>query len=149
MSAFESSAGRVETRYVLFATAVVTLLVVLQAVGGAIRQTVSNEPSHLELVQTCLTERNRPFEQVTDDPIASSAERGALSTVVDGNRVTIALGSSERDAERVFDAYVAVAPEDVVQTQLERWRKVVFLWEAPPSPAQRDFAFLCTRDAQE
>jgi hypothetical protein len=141
-------AQRVETRYVMYGVVVVGAVLVLQAVGGWMREVVSDEPTHLELVQTCLKERSRPFEPVIDDPIAATAGRGALSTVVDGNRLTIALGSSERDAERVFGTYVAVVPDDVVQTRLERRRKVVFLWGAPPTAAQRNFAYLCTLDAQ-
>jgi hypothetical protein len=67
---------------------------------------------------------------------------------VEGNAVTIALGGSERDARRVYESYVSVAEPDL-GARLERSRKVVFLWDAPPSSAQRDFVLLCTRDAQE
>jgi hypothetical protein len=114
-----------------------------------VRQAVSNEPSYLEKVQTCLTERATRFEPVVGDPIALSAARGALRTTAQGNSVTVALGGSEADAGRVYRDYVAVAPADVVRTRLDRHRKVVFLWDSEPTTAQRDFMYLCTLDAQE
>ena len=136
---------RLELRYVLVALAVVASAVVLQIVGGWAR---ANEPSVPQKVETCLTERSRPFGPA-EDPIASSAERGALRTHVEVNVVTVALGGSESDAERVYRAYVEVAPEDVVRTRLERRRKVVLLWDNDPTASQREFMYLCTRDAQE
>lgn len=124
-------------------------LLAVQVIAGVTRDVLSDQPTALELVETCLTERERPFERVVDDLVAASAERGALRTDVDGNSVTVALGGSEKDAERVHAAYVAVAPADVVRTRLERNRKVVLLWSLEPSQEQREFIHLCTRDAQE
>ena len=150
MSATEGSGTeRAERRYVLGAIVVVGALLLAEVAFGTVRAAVSDEPSTLEKVQTCLTERSTPYEPVRDDPIASSAGRGALRTEVEGNRVTVALGSSEDDAERVYGAYAAVAPDEVVQTNLELNRKVVFFWEMPPTTSQRDFMRLCTLDAQE
>ena len=140
---------RVELRYVTVAAVAVVALIAAQVLGGWIRQAVSDEPSILELVERCLTERSRPFGPVEDDPIASSAGRGALWTNVDGNRVTVALGSSEDDAERVYQLYAAVAPEGVAGTRLEQNRKAVFLWESEPTAGQREFMQLCTLDAQQ
>ena len=140
---------RLELRDVVVCAAIVASVLVAQVLAGWIREATSDDPTTLELVQICLTERDRPFEDVARDPIATSAGRGALVTDVDGNRVTVSLGSSESDAERIHSAYVAVAPDDVVATRLERNRKVVFLWENPPTTAQRDFMHLCTLDAQE
>ncbi len=131
----------------LGSTALVAALIAAQVVAGLVRVATTDEPSHLELVQTCLSERSIPFEPVVEDPVALSARRGALRTTVDGNAVTVALGDSERDAERVFDAYTAVGNADV-PSRLERRRKVVFLWDVPPSAPQRDFMTLCTLDAQ-
>ena len=144
-----SGTGRAERRYVLGALVVVGVLLLAEVAFGTVREAVSDEPSTLEKVQKCLTERATPFEPVRDDLIASSAERGALRSEVEGNRVTVALGSSEDDADRVYGAYTAVAPDEVVQTNLELNRKVVFFWEVPPTTSQRDFMHLCTLDAQE
>jgi hypothetical protein len=138
-----------ERRWVAIGVVVVASVLVGQVAAGFARDAVTDEPSHLELVETCLVERNRPIELDVQDPVASSAERGALRTNVEGNPVTVALGGSERDAQRVYAAYVAVASEDVVKTRLERRRKVVLLWAFDPSPTQREFMYLCTRDAQD
>jgi hypothetical protein len=150
VSALEAAeAQRAERRWVLVGLVVVSALFAAQVVAGMVREAVSNEPSYLEKVQTCLTERATPFQPVVGDPVALSAERGALRTTARGNPVTVALGGSEVDAARVYRDYVAVAPAGVVRTRLERHRKVVFLWDREPSTAQRDFMYLCTLDAQE
>ena len=144
MTTFESTSARqAEWRWVLIGVAAMTSLLCAQVVVGLLREP---EPSKL---QTCLTERSTPYVPVSDDPVAASAGRGALLTTVDGNRVTVSLGSSERDAERVYQTYMAIASADVVATRLERNRKVVFLWEAQPTVVQHDFMVLCTLDAQE
>lgn len=130
----------------LIGVGLVASLLFAQVVAGFVRV---DEPSFLEKLETCLTERATPFEEVSGDSVALSAKRGALRTTVDGNSVTVSLGDSESDAERVYDAYAAVAPADVVATRLDRRRKVVFLWDSEPTTAQRDFMYLCTLDAQE
>ena len=150
MSAFESlEPRRAEQRWVLAGLVLVCALFVAQVVGGMVREAASNEPSYLEKVETCLTERATPFDPVVGDPVALSAERGALRTTARGNPVTVALGGSEADAARVYRDYAAVAPAGVVRTRLDRHRKVVFLWDRAPTAAQRDFMYLCTLDAQE
>ena len=130
----------------LFGVVLVVSLLCAQVVVGFVR---ADEPSFLEKVKTCLTERATPFEEVSGDPIALSAKRGALRTTVEGNSVTVLLGGSEKDAERLYDAYTVVASDEVVATQLDRRRKVVFLWSREPTTAQREFMYLCTLDAQE
>jgi hypothetical protein len=125
------------------------VLLLGQVALGGIRQVVIDEASPLELVQTCLVERDTPFMPVTNDLVALSADRGALSTVVQGNRVTLVLGGSEKDAERLYDAYVTVAPSVVRDSLLDRRRKVVYLWANAPTHEQREFAYLCTLDAQQ
>ena len=127
----------------------VVSLLFAQVVAGFVRGVASDEPSFLEKVETCLTERATPFEQVADDPIAASAKRGALRTTVDGNAVTVVLGRSEDDAERVYDAYAGVATAEVAAALLDRRRKVVYLWDSAPTTEQRAFVYLCTLDAQE
>jgi hypothetical protein len=139
---------RAERRWVAIGVAVVGAVILIQVLGGLGRALIGDEPSHLELVRTCLTERSTPFEPVVGDPVAESAGRGALRTTVEGNAVTVALGGSDRDAERVYDAYTAVGSADVA-ARLERRRKVVFLWDRPPTDAQRAFMTLCTLDAQD
>lgn len=148
MTRVESTDARAaERRWAFIGLASVLVLLAIQVLAGVIREAVSDEPTHLELVQTCLTERATPFEEVVGDPIALSAGRGALRTTVEGAGVTVALGSSEQDAKRMYDAYLAVASD--VESRLELNRKAVFLWEAAPTSSQHDFMVLCTLDAQE
>ncbi len=144
MNAVEAAqVQRAEQRWVLIGVVVVALLIVGQLVGGIARE---DEPSYLAKVQTCLTERSTPYEAVAGDLIAQSADRGALRTGVDGNGVTVVLGGSEDDAERIHDDYESVGSPGA---RLERNRKVVLLWDQPPTTSQRDFMVLCTLDAQE
>ena len=72
------------------------------------------EPSHLEKVQTCLTERSTPYEPVSADPVAASAGRGALVTTVDGIWSLSLLGSSEGTPNASTTRTVAVGSSDVV-----------------------------------
>ena len=135
-----------EQRWLAAGLIVVGLVIAAQFVGGSIQQAASNEPSYLERVETCLTERSTPFEAVTGDLIALSAGRGALRTNVGGNRVTVALGSSEDDAKRMVGDYESVGSPGA---RLEQNRKVVFLWDQEPTADQHDFMVLCTLDAQD
>jgi hypothetical protein len=147
VSAFEATeTRRAERRWVTGGVAVIAIVVVAQLAGGVIREAVENEPSYLEKVQTCLTERGMPYEPAISDPIAMSARRGALRTSVGGNGVTVSLGRSEDEAERLYDDYVAVGSPG---SRLEQQRKVVFLWDEAPTAEQHQFMVLCTLDAQE
>ena len=140
---------RAERRWVAIGVAVVGAAIL---VAGARRpRPCADAPTSRRTsswCETCLTERSTPFEPVVGDPVALSAGRGALRTTVDGNAVTVALGGSDSDAERVYDAYTAVGTGDVA-SRLERRRRVVLLWDSPPTAAQRAFMTLCTLDAQD
>jgi len=139
---------RAERRWIGIGVVVAAGILLVQIVGGLAREALTDAPSRLELVQTCLVERDTPFEDVSADPIAQSASRGAIRTTVGGNAVTIALAGSESEAQRLVDAYAAVSSAEIVGTLLDRRRKVVFLWSRVPTTAERDFAYLCTLDAQ-
>ena len=140
---------RPERRWLRIGLLVVGVLLLAQLVGGVVRTAVSPGPSALQRVQTCLTERSISFETVRDDPVAQSAGHGALRTTVEGNRLTIALGSSERDARRVYADYTGVMSPQAASALLDLHRRVVFLWESAPTQSQKDFAYLCTLDVQD
>lgn len=147
MTALEAPETRsAEQRWLAAGLIAVGLVIAAQLVGGSIQQAASNEPSYLERVETCLTERSTPFEAVTSDVIALSAGRGALRTNVGGNGVTVALGGSEDDAQRIVGDYESVGSPGA---RLEQNRKVVFLWDQEPTADQHDFMVLCTLDAQD
>ena len=138
-----------ERRWLRIGLAVVGVLLLAQLVAGVARTAVSPGPSARERVQRCLTERSTPFETVTDDPVAESAGRGALRTTVESDRLTIALGSSEQDARRVYEDYTRVMSPEAASALLDLHRRVVFLWENAPTQSQKDFAYLCTLDVQD
>jgi hypothetical protein len=143
-----AESARAERHWVRIGLAVVGVVLVVQFVGGVVRTAVRPSPSALARVQKCLTERSTHYEAVTD-PVAESAGRGALRTAVDGNGVTIAIGSSERDARRVHDDYIAVMSAADAGSLLDVHRRVVFLWAQAPTQSERDFAYLCTLDVQD
>lgn len=150
MSALElSEVRRAERRWAIVGVLLAMSIFLVQTVAGIARGAVTDEPSVREKVQTCLTERRTPFDEAAGDAIALSAARGALRVRLPGNSVTVSLGGSDRDAERVHETYASVATADVVRTRLDRRRKVVFLWEHEPTASQREFMYLCTLDAQE
>ena len=120
-----SERSHAERRWIRIGVVVATALLCLQLAAGVVRRSVSDVPSRLELVQTCLVERSTPFASVSDDLIARSATRGSLRTRVDGNGLTIALAGSESEAQRLVDAYAMVASAEFVRTLVDRRRKVV------------------------
>jgi hypothetical protein len=137
-----------ERRWLLVGLVAAFFLLVAQLVGGTVRTAVTHQPSALERVETCLRERSTPYEAVAGDPVAESAGHGTLRTTVQGNALTVALGSSESDAHRIYDDYTSVMTS-ADQSLLDLHRRVVFLWAKAPTQSQRDFAYLCTLDVQD
>ena len=102
-----------------------------QVLGGLVREMVSDEPSHLEMVRDCLTERSTPFEPVVGD--SGCPERGARC-VADDRRTETRHGRAGRIGEgrRARVRRVQAVGAADVTSRLERRRRVVFLWDAPP-----------------
>ena len=65
--------------------------------------------------------------------------RGPLRTVVEGGLVTIAIATSEAEAERLRAAYTAGDPGP----RLDVHGRYVALWLRPPSPTQRQVTYDC------
>ena len=78
----------------------------------------------------------------TRDPIARSAEVGALETVIETNPVTVVVADDEGEAARLAVSYESVAGN--LGPRLELRGRTVYLWERPPSPTQRQTLFDCT-----
>jgi hypothetical protein len=121
--------------------AAVGLLVVAALVGWAIETARYDDPGVRELRRCLVEERGAPVE-ATRDPIARSAELGALDTVIETNRVTVAVAGDAKKAERIASNYRSVA--DDLGERLEVRGRTVYLWERPPSPTQRQALFNCT-----
>jgi hypothetical protein len=94
---------------------VVGLLLVAALISWAV-QTATYEDPAFEQTRRCLVdEQGRAVAEVSD-PIAQTAELGALRTVIETNGVTVA----------------------------ELRDRTVYLWDRPPSPTQRQALFDCT-----
>ena len=121
--------------------AAVGVLVVAALVGWAI-QTARYEDPGFENLTRCLVEGKGARVEETRDPIARSAELGALDTVIETNPVTISVADDESEAEQLASRYRAVA--DGLGPRLELRGRTIYLWQRPPSPTQRQALFDCT-----
>jgi hypothetical protein len=119
----------------------VAALVVAAIVGWGIQTAVYEDPAYEE-TRRCLVNEKGAAVETTRDPVARSAELGALRTTIETNSVTISISSSEEGAERIVSAYKSVAGD--LGTRLERRGRTVYLWDGPPSPSQRQTLYDCT-----
>ena len=121
--------------------AVVAILIVAALVGWAVDTARYVDPG-FDLLTRCLSqEKGAPVEQ-TRDPIARSAELGAVDTVLETNPVTVSVAGDRNGAEKIVANYVAVGGD--LGPRLELRGRTVYLWERPPSPTQRQALFDCT-----
>lgn len=116
-------------------------LAVAALVGWAVQTARYEDPGFDEL-RRCLVEERGAQVTATRDPIARSAELGALDTVIETNPVTVAVAGDADSAERLAASYRAIA--DDLGTRLEVRGRTVYLWEREPSPTQRQALFDCT-----
>jgi hypothetical protein len=127
--------------YLRLGLVAVAALVVAALVGWGVQTATYEDPAYEE-TRRCLVSEKQIAVEATDDPIARSAELGALRTTVETNGVTISIASSEAAAERIAAAYTSVAGE--LGTRLELRGRTVYLWDGPPSPSQRQTLYDCT-----
>ena len=130
-----------EWRFLRAGFAAVGVLVVAALVGWAV-QTARYEDSGFAELRRCLVEEKGAPVTETRDPIARSAELGALDTVIETNPVTVSVAGDVKEAERIASDYRAVARD--LGTRLELRGRTVYLWEREPSPTQRQALFNCT-----
>ena len=130
-----------EWRFLRAGFAAVGVLVVAALVGWAV-QTARYEDPGFESLRRCLVENKGATVTATRDPIARSAELGALDTVLETNGVTVSVAGDAKEAERIASNYRAIA--DDLGQRLELRGRTVYLWERPPSPTQRQALFDCT-----
>ena len=131
-----------DSRAARLGLAVAAVLVGAQVIVGAGWSLTHDDPSVLELTARCFTrEKLLQIESARGDPIASSASGGALTTVVEGNLVTVAVVSHASEAERLRDAYLALGGD--VQSRLEVRGRYVRLWHRVPSAPQQQTANDC------
>jgi hypothetical protein len=130
-----------EWRYLRVGFLAVAVLVVAALVSWGIQTAIWEDPA-FEETRRCLVSEKGIAVEPTRDPIARSAELGALRTAIETNGVTISIASSEEAAERILAAYRSVAGD--LGTRLELRGRTVYLWDGEPSPSQRQTLFDCT-----
>ena len=122
--------------------AVAVVVVGAQALVGAAWSLSRDDPTDLDLTAQCFTrEMGTSVERTTGDAIAASASGGTLTTVVEGNLLTVALVSSAEEAERLRERYLALGGD--VAPRLEVRGEYVRLWHRAPSESQRATANGC------
>lgn len=120
----------------------VAALCVSALVGWGVYSAVHEDPGAFANVRKCLIAEKGLTLDPPRDPIAQSAELGAVRTVVETNGVTISVATDVKSAERIVAAYRRVAA-DLEQGRLERRGRLVYLWDRPASPTQRQALFDC------
>jgi hypothetical protein len=135
-----------EWRYLRAAAVVVAGLLMLELAGWLVYREVHVETPPLELTTRCLTrEKLLDVSPIRDDPIAASANHGALATRVEGNGVHVAIAGSVSEAERLVENYRSIAGE-LLTGRLERRGKVVYLWEGGATQTARQTMYDCFYD---
>jgi hypothetical protein len=129
-----------EWTYVRGGLIAVGLITVAALAGWGVQTAVYEDPA-FEKTQRCLVNEKGATVTTPRDPVAASAELGALQTVVETNVVTVSVASSQASAERIAAAYRAVGGD--LGERLEVRGRTVYLWERPPSPTQRQTVYDC------
>jgi len=116
------------------------VVVLAQLVVASAWSLTHDDPTLLDLTRRCLErEKGLVVEATAGDRVAASAGGGTLRTVVEGGLVTIALATSEAEAESLRAAYAAGDPGP----RLDVRGRYVALWLRPPSPTQRQVTYDC------
>ena len=80
-------------------------------VSWGVYSVVHEDPGAFANVRKCLIAEKGLTLDLPHDPIAQSAELGAVRTVVETNGVTISVAIDVKSAERIVAAYRRVAPD--------------------------------------
>lgn len=131
-----------EWPYVRGGLFVVATLLAAAVVGWGVYGAVHDETTAYELMTRCLTYEKHVALEQPRDPIARSAELGALRTVIETNGVTVSVSSSPEEVARIVAAYRSVGGE--LGPRVEQRGGTVYLWDRAPSPTQRQTLFDCT-----
>lgn len=131
-----------EWAYVRGGLFVVATLLAAVLVGWGVYGAAHEDATAFERMTTCLLyEKHVAFEEPSD-PIALSAELGAIRTVIETNGVTVSVSSSPEEVARIVAAYRSVGGE--LGPRVEQRGGTVYLWDRAPSPTQRQTLFDCT-----
>jgi hypothetical protein len=137
------TADRTELRLVVVGLAVAAGLVVVQVAIGAQHRLFGDDATTRESVITCLTQQKGLEVREVRDPIAATASGGYVSTVVEGNPVTLSITGSFEEARRLVRLYSGIGA-DLKPPQLQRREHFVSLWSAQPTSVQLQAVYDCT-----
>jgi hypothetical protein len=131
--------------WLLVRAGLVVVAVIMVAVGAGWKVRDARKgpaPTRLELALRCLgSEKGVATTVPAGDPLADSAGDGSFKTTIEGNEVTVALGTTEEQAARIERSYRAVAGD--LTGRLERRADTVYLWKFESSPTQRQTMYDC------
>jgi hypothetical protein len=131
--------GMTERRAARIGVVCALVVILAQLVVASAWSLGHDDPTELALTRQCLEREKGLAVGPADDSVAASASGGALATVVEGNAVTLSVGRSEAEVERLRSAYSASDPG----TQLDLHGRYVALWHREPSPTQRQVTYDC------
>jgi hypothetical protein len=118
-------------------------LVAVQAAIAAQHRLFDPDPSARQTGTACLTRDKRlVVVPAVRDPIASSASGGAVSTVIEGNPVTLSFTGSEHEAARIARLYTRIAGN--LGPRLRVRAHFVYLFDGEPTPTQLQTVYDCT-----
>ncbi len=130
----------VEWTYLRGGLIAVAVLAAAALVGWGI-QTAVSEDRGFEETRRCLEFEKHAAIGPTRDPIAGSADLGALDTVIETNGVTVSVAGDTKQATRIVANYRSVGGD--LGERVELRGRTVYLWERPPSPTQRQTLYDC------
>jgi hypothetical protein len=138
-----SVAGGTQIRAVMIGLGVALAMVAVQAAIAAHHQLFDPDRSARETATFCLTHDKRlVVDTAVRDPIASSASGGGVSTVIEGNPVTLSFTGSEREAAQIARLYTRIA-SDLGPRLLVR-AHFVYVFDGEPTPTQLQTVYDCT-----
>jgi hypothetical protein len=129
-----------EWAYLRAGFVVVGMLIAAALASWAV-QTARYEDPGYERTRQCLLDEKALVLTEPSDPIAASAELGAIRTLIETNGVTVAVAGSREEAERLAASYRSVGGE--LGSRLEIRGRQVYLWDREPSPTQRQTLYDC------
>ena len=119
------------------------------ALAGGCGTSGPAEPERYAFAPTraCLEELEGAEVSTDDlDFVATTAFGGAMRVRLATNFVVLAFGDDEAEGERIELAYRQFAGSTIpVDDVLQRTKNVVLVWNAPPSPEERDPVLGCLR----
>lgn len=124
------------------ALGVVALIVAADVVGWKVHDIAHPRPTRLERSLACLKDEKGVVTVVpAGDPLSALAGAGSLRATIEGNGVTVALASSQKEAIKIERYYHQVG--GALRGRLERRDRTVYLWEGVAEPTQRQAMYDC------